>query len=55
MKTVQEKTDAKLKEMADLKTEIGCLASCIDVNQEKAEACHCGMKAAIHSIHLTTF
>jgi hypothetical protein len=25
------------------------------VNQEKAEACHCGMKAAIHSIHLTTF
>jgi hypothetical protein len=31
--------------MADLKTQIGCLASCIDANQEKAEACHWEMKA----------
>jgi hypothetical protein len=49
---MQEKMDTNLKEMkasqehikeeimADLKTQIGCLASCIDANQEKAEACH---------------
>jgi hypothetical protein len=40
MKAMQEKTDAKLKEMADLKPQIDCPASRVDVNQEKAEACH---------------
>jgi hypothetical protein len=44
MRTNQAKADANLKEtkeeiMTDLKTQIGCLASCIYVNQEKAEAC----------------
>jgi hypothetical protein len=40
MKAVQEKRDANLEEMADLKTQTDSLASHIDVNQEKAEACH---------------
>jgi hypothetical protein len=48
--------------MADLKTQTDSLASHIDVNQEKAEACHWEMKArqkkmkaAINSIHVKTF
>jgi hypothetical protein len=50
MKAGQERTDASLKEvkagqehlkeerMASLKTQIGCLTTCIDVNQEKVDA-----------------
>jgi actin-like ATPase involved in cell morphogenesis len=68
IEAMQEKTDTNQKEkasqehikeeiMADMKTQVGCLASCTDVNQEKAEVCHREMKThqeraetTIHSI-----
>jgi hypothetical protein len=37
MKTAQENTDTNLKEMVNIKTQIDCLASRTDVNQETAE------------------
>jgi hypothetical protein len=39
------KTEANHEEMAFLKTQIGCLASCTDVNQEKADGWLEEMKA----------
>jgi predicted nucleic acid-binding Zn-ribbon protein len=39
------KLEANHEDMADLKTQIGCLASRIDVNQERVEVSHLEMKA----------
>jgi hypothetical protein len=36
MKTAQEITDASIKEMANMRTQIGYLESCTNVNREKA-------------------
>jgi chromosome segregation ATPase len=38
-KRLETKIKANHEDMADLKTQIGCLASRIDVNQDKEEAC----------------
>jgi N-methylhydantoinase B/oxoprolinase/acetone carboxylase alpha subunit len=45
-KRLEAKTKANHENMADLKTQIGCLTSRIDVNQENEEAVQREMKAS---------
>jgi hypothetical protein len=44
---LEAKVEANLEDMANVKTQIGCLASHIDGNQEKVEVSHLELK--LHS------